>query len=115
MDSLAIPLLLPEKKKYQRYHSALKLHIRLGGDPKDLTVSVPKSTCHEWKHQDFSDLAEQLSGLSPQAEKSVFLAQNFLKDKPAQMVYQAFLKKDIEKGVKAMEIHLTNSADRTLL
>ncbi|MFA5638055.1 MAG: GntR family transcriptional regulator [Anaerovoracaceae bacterium] len=30
-------------------------------------------------------------------------------------IYQAFLKKDIEKGVKAMEIHLTNSADRTLL
>lgn len=92
MDSPAPTLLLPEKKKYQRYHSALKLHIRLGGDLKDLTVSVPKSTLNDWKHQDFSDLAEQLSGLSPQAEKSVFLAQNFLKDKPAQILYEAFLK-----------------------
>lgn len=91
MDT-AIAYKIPQKKKYQRYHTDLKLHFRFGGNPDDLTIDVPKSTLHEWKHQDFSDIAGQIYGLSPQAGKSIFLARQFLQDKPAQMVYEAFCK-----------------------
>ncbi len=77
---------------YQRYHSDIKLHFQLGGNPKDVNIPVPRSTRHEWMHEDFSDIVEQVTGLTENAEKVLYLTKDFMKNKPAQRVYEAFLK-----------------------